>query len=115
MFFNDETSGVTTTEQVAMYATFNYQGTVKEHCVGIIPISKLNAPNIMKALIKFFGEINIPITQACFSCMDNTNVNSGSCGNLKRYILHKILMGSLWQSQIGIMFQALAEIIPMCC
>ena len=107
------------TEQVAMYATFNYQGTVKEHCVGIIPISKLvgtelSAPNIMKALIKFFDEINIPITQAGFSCMDNTNVNSGSCGNLKRYILHKMLMGWLWQSQIGIMFQALAERIPIC-
>ena len=73
-FFTDETSGITMTEQMAIYATFNYQETIKEH-VGTIPISKLvgtelNAPNIMKALIKFFDEINIPITQARFSCMD---------------------------------------------
>ena len=49
----------------------------------------------MKALIKFFDEINIPITQARFSGIDKTNVNSGSRGGLKRYILHKILM-ALW-------------------
>ena len=64
MFFNDETSDVTMTKQMAIYATFNYQGTIKEHYVGIIPISKLvgtelSAPNIMKALNKFFDEINI--------------------------------------------------------
>ena len=97
---NDETSDVTTTKQMTVYATFNYQGTIKENYVGIIPISKLvgtklNAPNIMKALIKFFNKIYIPIMQARFSCMDNTNVNSGSCGSLKRYILHEIPM-ALW-------------------
>ena len=85
---------------MAIYATFNYQGTIKEHYLGIIPISKLvgtelSAPNIMKALIKFFDKMNIPITQAHFSCMGNTNVNSGSRGGLKRYILHEILM-ALW-------------------
>ena len=35
-----QTSNVTTTKQMTVYATFNYQGTIKEH-VGIIPISKL--------------------------------------------------------------------------
>ena len=100
MFFIDETSDVTMTEQIAIYATFNNQGTIKKHCEGTIPISKLvgtelSAPNIMKALIKFFDEINIPISQACFSCMVNMNVNSGSCGGLKRYILHEIPM-ALW-------------------
>ena len=66
-FFNDDTLDVTTTEQMDIYATFNDQGTIKEHCVGIIRISKLvgielTAPNIMKALIKFFHDINLPIT-----------------------------------------------------
>ena len=80
-FFNDETSDVTKTEQMAIYATFNYQGTIKEHYEGIIPMSKLvgtklSAPNIMKALIKFFDKINVPIMQACFCCMYNTIVNS---------------------------------------
>ena len=79
---------------MAIYSTFNYQGTIKEHYVGIIPISKLvgtklSALNMMKALIKFFNEIKVPIAQRCFSCMDNTNVNSGSRGAVKRYILHK--------------------------
>ena len=65
-FFIDETSDVATTEQMAIYATFNYQGTIKEH-VGTIPISKLVATelsvrNIMKALIKLFDEINVLIT-----------------------------------------------------
>ena len=99
-FFNNETSDVITTKQMAIYATFSYQSTIKEHYLGIIPISKLvgtelSAPNIMKTLIKFFDKIKIPIMQAHFSCMDNTNVNSGSHGGLKRYILHEILM-ALW-------------------
>ena len=101
-FSNSETSQtsiVTTTKQMTAYATFNYQGTIKEHYVGIIPISKLvgtelSAPNIMKALTKFFDKINILITQAHFSCIDNNNVNSGSHGGLKRYILHKMM--ALW-------------------
>ena len=65
------------TEQMAIYTTFNYQETINEHYVGTIPISKLvgtelSAPNIMKVLIKFFDEINVPITQALFFCMYNT-------------------------------------------
>ena len=34
-FVNDETSDVATTRQIAIYATFNYQGTIKEQYVGI--------------------------------------------------------------------------------
>ena len=57
---------MSTTKQMAIYTTFNNQGIIKEHYVEIIPISKLvgtelSAPNIMKALIKFFAEINVPI------------------------------------------------------
>ena len=60
-FFNDENSDVTTTKQMTVYATFNYQETIKENYVGFIPIRKLvgtelSAPNIMKALIKFFDK-----------------------------------------------------------
>ena len=119
-FFIDETSDITMTEQMAIYATFNYQGTIKEHYVGTIPISKLvgtelSAPNIMKALIKFFDEINISITQAHFSCIDNTNLNSGSHGGLKRYILHKILM-ALWvgcgNHKLAICFKHLLKEFP---
>ena len=117
---NDETSDVTTTEQMTIYATFNYQGTIKEHYTGIIPISKLvgtelSAPNIMKALIKFFDEINVPITQARFFCMDNTNVHSGSRGGLKRYILHEIPM-ALWvgcgNHNLGLCFKHLLKEFP---
>ena len=66
-FFNKKTSDVTTTKQMTIYTTFNYQGTIKEHYFGIIPTTKLvgtklSAPNIMKALTKFFDEINVPIT-----------------------------------------------------
>ena len=61
-FFNDENSDVATTKQMTVYATFNYQETIKENYVGFIPIRKLvgtelSAPNIMKALIKFFDKI----------------------------------------------------------
>ena len=99
-FFNDETSNVATTKHMDIYTTFNYQGTIKEHYVGIIPISKLvgtklSSPNIMKALIKFVDKINVLIIQACFSCMDNTHANSGSRAGLQRYNLHKIPM-DLW-------------------
>ena len=80
--------------------------------------TELNAPNIMKALFKFFEEMNVPITQACFSCMANTNVNSDSHAGLKTFILHKILM-AFWvgcgNHKFGIMLQALAKRIPMCC
>ena len=63
-FFNGETQEITKTEQMAIYATFNHQETIKEHYTGIIPISKLagtelNAPNIITALTKLFDNINV--------------------------------------------------------
>ena len=89
----NETSDVTMTEQMVIYASFNYQEIIKEHYLGKITVSKLvgtelSISNIMKALGKYFDEINIPISQTCFSCMYNTNVNLGNHGGLKRYILH---------------------------
>ena len=105
-FFNDETQDITSMEQMAIYATFNHQGTIKEHYVGIIPISKLvqtelSAPNVMRALIKFFDNINVLITIACYSCTDTTNVNSGKFGGLKRYLLHEVPM-ALWVGCVNI-------------
>ena len=38
MFLKNETSDITTTEQMTIYATFNYQRTIKEHYVGIMPV-----------------------------------------------------------------------------
>ena len=86
--------------KLVIYVAFNHQGTIKEYYVEIIPISKivggeLSAPNIMKALIKFFDEINVPITQAPFSFIDNTTVNLGSQGDFERYIIPKVPI-ALW-------------------
>ena len=38
LFLKNETSDITTTEQMTIYATFNYQRTIKEHYVGIMPV-----------------------------------------------------------------------------
>ena len=73
VFFN-ETSDVTMTEQMVIYASFNYQGIIKEHYLGTITVkllyklvgTELSIPNIMKALGKYFDEINIPISQLVF-------------------------------------------------
>ena len=40
-FYSDETTDVTSTEQLAFYATFEHHGTVKEHFIGVIALSKL--------------------------------------------------------------------------
>ena len=79
-FLNGETSDVTTTVQMAIYPTLNYQGTIKEHYVEMISVRKLvrtelSAPNTMEALMKFFDKIDVSLPQAHFYCMDNTNVN----------------------------------------
>ena len=69
----------------------------------------------MKALIKFFDEFNIPTMQARFSCMDNTNVNCGSHGAWNVHSWNTDgFVGWLWQSQIGIILQALAKITIIC-
>ena len=93
-FFIDEISDVTKTKQTATYATIisTTKGLLKnimwEPSYKQVSWNWAEAPNIMKALIKFFDEINVPIIQVRFSYMDNTSVNSSSCGGLKIYILH---------------------------
>ena len=80
--YNDETQDITSTEQMAIYATFKHNGTIGEHFVGIIPISKLvestlSAKNILSALENYLQSLDISLANARFFCMDTTNVNSG--------------------------------------
>ena len=53
--YNDKTQDITSVEQMAIYASFEYNGKISEHYVGILLLSKLvrmhlNAANILKAL-----------------------------------------------------------------
>ena len=90
-FFTDETSNVTSIEQLAVYATFENQGIIKEHFIGLIPMSKLvgstlSAENIFRVLQTFVENIKVPLQLARFACMGNTNVNSGIKGGLRAYL-----------------------------
>ena len=81
-FYTDETSDVTSVEELAIYATFLRNQSISEHFIGLIPISKevgahLSAVNIISALENFFIKNDINLQQARFVCMDTTNVNSG--------------------------------------
>ena len=94
-FFSDETQDTTSTEQLAIYVTFEHAGKIKEHFIGILPVSKLAgttllAQNIMKVLVEFFESIEVSISSCRFSCMDTTNVNSGDQGRLKRLPKHAV-------------------------
>ena len=73
-FFTDETTDVTSIEQLAVYATFENQGIIKEHFIGLIPMSKLvgstlSAGNIFRVLQTFFENIKVPLRLARFACM----------------------------------------------
>ena len=76
-FFSDETQETTSTEQLAIYATFEHAGKIKVHFIGILPVSKLvgmmlSAQNIIKVLVEVFESIEVSISSCCFSCMDTT-------------------------------------------
>ena len=90
-FYTDETSDVTSIEQLAIYNTFLRNQSIS----GLIPISKevgahLSAVNIMSALENFFVKNDINLQQARFVCMDTTHVNSGAKNDLKRHFEHKV-------------------------
>ena len=94
-FYTDETSDVTSIEQLAIYATFSRNQSISEHFIGLISTSKevgahLSAVNIMSALENFFVKNDINLQQACFVCMDTTNVNSVEKHGLKRHLEHKV-------------------------
>ena len=93
-FYWDETSDVTSIEQIAIYTTF-LRKSISEHFIGLIPISKevsahLSAVNIMSALEHFFVKSDINLQQARFVCMDTKNVNSGKENSLKRHLEHEV-------------------------
>ena len=52
----------------------------------------LSAVNIMGALERFFKDLDIPLRNAKFACMDTTNVNSGERNGLKRHLEHIVPM-----------------------
>ena len=63
-FYSDKTQDITSIEQLVIYATFLQDTIVKEHFVGLIPVSKvvgmhLSAVNIMGALEHFFKDLDI--------------------------------------------------------
>ena len=71
-FYTDETSDVTSVEELAIYATFLRNQSISEHFIGLIPISKevgahLSAVNIMYALEKFFVKNDINLNKLVFS------------------------------------------------
>ena len=56
--YNDETKGISTTEQLAIYSTFEHKNKILEHYLGIIPMSQLvgshlTAQNVLKAITKY--------------------------------------------------------------
>ena len=70
-FYSDETADITSIEQPALCAAFDYDNALSEHFVGLIPISKevgthLSATNIMEVLERFFVNMDIPIKNARF-------------------------------------------------
>ena len=88
---------ITSVEQLTFYATFIMNGEVKQYFIGLIPISKvigtqIFAVNIISALENVFKDLDIPLRNARFACMDSTNVNSGARNGLKRHLDHSILM-----------------------
>ena len=96
-FYSGKTQDITWIEQLVIYATFLQDIAVKKHFVGLIPVSKvagthLSAVNIMGALNLFFKDLDIPLRNAKFACMDTTNVNSGERNGLKRHLEHIVPM-----------------------
>ena len=88
---------ITSIEQLTFYATFIMNGEVKQYFIGLIPISKvvgtqIFAVNIISALENVFKDLDIPLRNARFACMDSTNVNSDALNGLKRHLDHSILM-----------------------
>ena len=64
-------------EQLALYATFTLNEEVKDYFIGSILISEvvgtnLSAVNIISALKSFFRDLDIPLKNAKFTCMDAT-------------------------------------------
>ena len=87
-FFSDKKQDITSIKQLAIYATFEHEGKIREHFIGIFPLSQMvgttiSAETIMKLLVEYFERIEVSISNSRFSCMDTTNVHSGEKKRLK--------------------------------
>ena len=96
--YNDETQDTSTTEQLAIYSTFEHNNKISEHYLGIIPISQLvgshlSVQNILKAITKYLSDLGIEPVNGRFFCMDTTNVNSGEKSGMKRLPQHAVWIG----------------------
>ena len=60
-FYSDETPVITSLEQLAMHATFIMNGEIKEHFIGLIPISKVVGTQISAVKIMSAREIFLKI------------------------------------------------------
>ena len=62
--------------------------------IGLIPTSKEGGPHLsavnMFAIENLFVKNEINLQQACFVCLDTTNVNFGEKSGLKRHLEHKV-------------------------
>lgn len=61
---------------------FEHAAKIREHFIGKVPV-------------EFFENIEVPILNCLFSCMDTTNVNSGDYSGLKRLLKHAVPL-SVW-------------------
>ena len=84
-----------TTEQLAIHSTFEHNGKISEHYLGIIAISQLmashlSAQNVLKAITKYLSDLVIELVNGRFFCMDTTNGTSGEKSGMKRMLQHAV-------------------------
>ena len=87
----DETQDVSTTEQSAIYSTFEHNKKISKHYLATIPISQvvsshLRVQNVLKAIIKSLSDLGIELVNGRFFCTDTTNVNSSQKTGIKRLL-----------------------------
>lgn len=80
--FCNKTQDISSIEQIAIYAKFEHKGKIHEHFISILSLSQtvgttLTAENIMKVLVEYIEQMEVPIPNSCFLCMDTANVNLG--------------------------------------
>ena len=60
-FYSDETPDITSLKQLALHATFILNGEIKEHFIGLIPISKGVGTQISAVKVMSAREISLKI------------------------------------------------------
>ena len=70
-FHNDETQDISTTEQLAIYSTYEHNNKFSEHYLGIIPNSQLvgshlSTQNVLKAITKYLLDLGIELVNDFF-------------------------------------------------